>query len=414
MRVLLVNQPWPVFGGSETYLLTIAAELERLGHDVELYGPAAAPATGLARERGLQMRCEPHELPSETQVVLTQDAESCAKMATRYPEAVRVYVAHSGPFLPQRPPQVPGAYHAIVTMNEGVRRMASALAFPGKVVRLRQPVDLDRFSERGEPAAKLRRVLLLGNHWVPGTRNHNVVAEACAQLGLELRHVGSGGRVSQAPEVEIAAVDAVVGIGRCVVETMAMARAAYLFGNFGVSGWLTPHNYSEIEKRGFTGTATDVTIDAARLADDLRHYEAEMGHQNRRLAIAHHSSRRHAAELVELISELEPSPVADPTSLDTVARMARVQWEVSTRVGLAEGESALLRDDNRRLIEESERLTGEIERLASDYAALERHLAAVVTGRRYRIAQRLGRPVEAIRAMIARIRPGREGQRALD
>ena len=398
MRLLLVNQPWPAFGGSETYLLTIATELERLGHDVDLYGPATSQAIQLARERGLRTLCAPEKLPGESQVVITQDGESCAEMAARYPSAIRIYIAHSGPFLPQRPPQVPGAYHGIVTMNDATCRMAEALAVTGEVIRLRQPVDLERFGDRGEPAAKLRRVLLLGNHWVPGTRDHGIVAEACKQLGLELRHVGRGGRVSRTPETEIADVDAVVGIGRCVIEAMAMQRAAYVFGNTGVGGWITPDNYGEIEARAFTRTNHVEAIDAARLRDDLRRYDANMGYQNRHLTIAHHSTRRHVAELIELVARLEPAPVADPTPLETVARLVRVQWEVSARAAIAEGESALLRNENERLWNENGDLTGE-------NTALRSHLERVISGRRYRIAQRLGRPIDAARALIGR--PGR-------
>ena len=149
VRILLANQPRSVFGGSETYLVTIGCELERLGHEVEIYAPAVGDVARLGRERGARVLVEPSELPDDPRLVLSQDGASCAEMAARYPDAVRIYVSHATWYLPFVPPQVPRAYHAIVTMNDATRRLASALAHPAEVVRLRQPVDVERFRGRG-------------------------------------------------------------------------------------------------------------------------------------------------------------------------------------------------------------------------------------------------------------------------
>jgi hypothetical protein len=272
------------------------------------------------------------------------------------------------------------------------------------VVRLRQPVALERFTGRGEPAGELRRVLLLGNHWSPGTRNHDVVAQSCSRVGVELRTVGTHGRVSLSPEVEIADADAVVGVGRCVVEAMASRRAAYVFGDTGVDGWVTPDSYEAAEARGFTGGATGAVVDVERMCDDLRRYDAEMGHQNRHLAVAHHSARLHAADVISLVERLEPTPVADPAPLESVARLIRVQRELGNRLGLAEGESAWLREDNRRLLGEVDRLTEQAYRIESEKEALRLQLDAVVQGRRYRVAQLLGKPLDPLRSLRARAR----------
>ena len=239
IEILLVNQPLPVFGGTETYLLTVANELQRLGHDVGIYAGAGGEQVEVARRRGFSTVEEERRLPARPQVVISQHAESAYAMALRYPESVRVYVAHSPIFQPQRPPLLSGTCHAIVALNERVKLQCESLAVDTEVVRLRQPVDTARFTDRGA-RGRLRRVLMLGNHFGDRLyRNHRIVAEACEDLGLELDHIGTGGRASTSPEIEIPAADAVVGIGRCVLETMACARAAYVFGNRGGDGWVT-------------------------------------------------------------------------------------------------------------------------------------------------------------------------------
>ena len=392
MRLLLVNQPSPVFGGSETYLLTITTELERFGHDVAIYAPAGGPAESVARERGFQVVSDSDALPAAPDAVITQDAESCVEMAGRYPHAARVYVSHSGPYVPQIPPHVSGSYQAVVAMNDGTERHGHAISTGPRVLRLRQPVDLERFCGRGEPRPQLERLLLFGNQRNSQAHSAQLVAAACDRLGIELVRVGDD-RHSLAPEMAIAEADAVVGIGRCIVEAMACQRPAFVLGETGAAGWVTPANYEMIEGRAFTCGETSMGLDVEGLCRELGRYRPEMGRHNRELALAQHSNRQHVSLLVAMIEELQPRPVAEPGALEAVARAVRVQRELMQRIGLAEGELRWLRDRNRGLETEHQRLE-------RDNKAMRREIDAILAGRRYRIAQRLGRPIDAIRARL--------------
>ena len=311
MRFVLATQPWPVFGGSETYMLTVAQTLNRLGHEVDLYAPAGGEVWERARERGIRVITGPDRLPPDPRAVITGDAETCADMARCYPDAVRLYVAHAAAWGPQLPPQVVGALHAVVCMNDSTERLARSLATSTEVVRLRQPVDLDRFKERGEPPAELRRVLLLGSRWNPAGGEYRIVAEACRRLGVYLTHFGTSDRTTARPEIEISDADAVLGTGRCVLEAMACQRAAYVLGPVG-AGWVTRDNYEAVEALAFTRVDTAAELELERLCDDLRAYRPDMAHANRSLAVTNHSARRHVAALVDLIERLDPSPVSDP------------------------------------------------------------------------------------------------------
>ena len=389
MRILLVNQPWPAFGGSETYLLTIAGILQRFGHDVELHTPANGKPAEIARERGLPVVSHASEVADAPQVVVTQHVESAYEMAERFPDAIRVYVAHSNRYQPQRPPQLPNTCHAVVTMNDFTKRQCESLGHAAEVVRLRQPIDIGRFTDRGEAGQTARRVLLLGNHWVgPSNRNYRVVAEACERLGLELDHVGAGGRVSSTPEADIAGADVVIGLGRCAIEAMAAARAVYVFGDRGGDGWVTAETYESHEAWGFNGRGSASVIDADRLRADLERYDPDMGPINRQLAVAHHDAIRHTEDLVQLFQRLEPAPVPERAPLALLAHLARVQWETENRAHVAEVDSL---------------------RLRRELESLRAHLDAVTSGRRFRLAQLLGAPVDRLRALRQRRAQRRTG-----
>ena len=390
MRILLANQPQTAFGGSETYLLTVAPHLQRLGHEVEILAPPGGLAGELAEGRGLRVVTDPDAV-SDPEVVLSQDGETAYAMAGRHPDAVRVYVIHSSIYEAQRPPQTEHVCQAIVALNDAMRDQARVLAAPAEILRIRQPVDVQRFTDRGARGERARRVLLLGNHWGgPGYRNFEIVADACDELGLELDHVGTGGRISATPEVDIAGSDVVIGLGRCVLEAMSSARAAYVFGNFGGDGWVTPDSYEKLEAIGFAGGTFNRIVDRETLVADLRDFDPDMGQVNRQLAVVNHDAHRHAGRLVDLFRSLQPHPVNDPAALDELERMVRVQRETDERTVLAE-------IDNRRLRSENERLRSEHETAIDELGRLRGHLAAVVSGRRYRIAQALGRPLDLFR-----------------
>src|SRR5919108_148728 len=122
MRLVLANQLLCGPGGSETYLLTVADQLQRMGHDVTLYALELGDTAELAAERGLRVTADAAELPAEAEGVLVQDGVTAYTLASRYPGAARVFVAHSNWFDLQRPPQLPDVCQAVVVLNDRVGR----------------------------------------------------------------------------------------------------------------------------------------------------------------------------------------------------------------------------------------------------------------------------------------------------
>src|SRR5690348_14053143 len=125
------------FGGTETYVLTVVAELERLGHDVIVFAPETGPAADFARDHGVRVLERESQLPSTSDAVLAQDAATAYLMARRYPGAVRVFVSHSTFYPLQSPPQLEGTCDAIVAMNDRVAGRIEELGWSAPVVRLR-------------------------------------------------------------------------------------------------------------------------------------------------------------------------------------------------------------------------------------------------------------------------------------
>jgi hypothetical protein len=401
MRILLGLHAFEQFAGTETYTVTVAEEMQRLGHEVIVHSSTAGPIAEVARKQGIPVIVDPNRLPPSCDALLAQDTGSAFQLAGHYPDAVRIMVVHSDYFALQSPPQIQDVCAAVVVMNDRVRSHVEHLAAPLPVVRLRQPVDLRKFGALSGIPQRAERALVLG-HYLRGPAA-DVVAEACRTAGLEPRLVGEPTTPTGAPEQAIADVEVVIGLGRCAVEGMAGRRAVYVYGIAGADGWVTQDSYEALEADGFGGLATPSVVDQAKLAADLSEWEPEMGMINRQLANAHHNVADHAIALVALIRETAAGEAPPPPSRgDELARLVRMEWQTWSRYTGALREAGELRD----ALHSEQRALHEARRSGADaFAQLEdalEQLEVMRASRRYRAAMRLAAPLEAVRRRLRR------------
>lgn len=379
MRLVLAAEELASFGGSQSYLTTIAEELERLGHGVTVYTALAGEAARLAGSRGLRVVDSVQALPERCDGFLAQDTGMAYELASRYPDVARLYVAHSREFVQQLPPQAPEVASTVVVMNDRLATFCESLAQRYAVVRLRQPVDLSRFGRLGLPNPRPRAVIVFGN--AQGGLLYERIRGCCLEQGLAVHLLGRHGTATAAPELELERADIVVGIGRCAVEGMAARRAVYVSGIVGSDGWITPASYEAIEADGFSGRATETAFDPVRFQSDLRRWSPELGEASRDLVYRHHDVTDHAAELVRLWGAAGSHDAPGP--LDELARLARAQGRLENRAVALESEVAAAR-------QEAEHLRA--------------YLAFLKATRRYRIGAALARPLDRVRTLLSRVR----------
>ena len=385
MEIVLGTLEFGNPSGGATYLLTVAEQLQRLGHEATIFAGEVGELAGSAQERGLRVVSSESALPDACDVVYAQDTATAYLLADRFrgtPQALCMHAGGSG-FDRWLPPQISGVVGAVVVLHDVTARRAGALAHREEVVRLRQPVDLARFAPRAPIGESPGRVLLLGNYlW--GDRRE-LVQRACRQAGLEYRQLGvQGARTTATPEVEINQADIVIGQGRCIVEAMACGRAAFVYDHSGGDGWVTPESHARMEAVNFT--TADARVTPESLSGELRSYSPSMGVANRDLARLHHSAAQHAEELVGLFERLSPTEPAPNAPLRELARMVRVQWQTEAR-------AMVLADEARA----AEARAAEAD--AGHRATLAR-LEEIRATRRYRLASGLARPLASLRALM--------------
>jgi hypothetical protein len=338
VRILLSTENFDAFGGLETYTLTVAQDLLRLGHAARIYARRPGTMAELARSRGVAV-IGSEELPRACDLILAQDAATCHELAARYPDTVRTFVTHSRDHVLHDAPQLPSVCDGVVTMNDRVERWVRARAWHAPLTRLRQPIELTRYRDLPPPRPRARRVLITSNY-VDGPRGR-MLQEACRRAGYEVEWIGTTTRPTSKPERAVAAADIVVGLGRSALEGMAAGRAVYVYGAMGADGWVTARSYRQFEADGFAGLADPRPGDIDRLTEELRGWRPEMGEVARDLASAH-SARTHVVELVELATSLAERRAAGEVGDSNIDRVGEAPEKAMARAPLPSEEMARL------------------------------------------------------------------------
>lgn len=397
MEIVLAALAFDHPGGMQTYILTVAPHLERLGHELTIYSPQTGPLADFARGRGLRVVADEYELPEACDAVLSGDAVSAWTMADLYPAAIRGIVVHSGDFDLHLPPGNEGVITFAVAMNGIVRRRVEALAHPPLVARLRQPIDIAHFCPAVPAREHVERVLLLGNY-LSGTRRETLV-RICEQAGVAWRQVGLQGDTVLDPFSAILDADIVVGQGRSALEGMACGRAVWVYGPSGADGWVTEQIYPALEDDGFRARSQSARIGPEAFERALAEYRPRMGEINRELAVLHHSPYDHAVALIELLGrELPTPPPAAP--LREMARLVRTHHDAQARVGEVVNELREFHHRHRSLVDQHARVAQELASSRKRVAQLEDELGRLVSTRRWRAASVAARPLDWARRRL--------------
>jgi hypothetical protein len=341
MRVVIGTFSFAEPGGTESYVFTVAHELRRLGHHPVITAEELGAMADFAERHGIDVARDPRELPPGCDAILANDGISAASLAERYPGTRLVFFAHSDRFDHQLPPLLPDVVSTVVAASDIVADRIQALALDVPVVRLRHPIDTERFEAAGPIRQRPLRALLLSNY-LDGERVEALVS-AWGNAGVECARVGLPVEAQLDVVPAIGDADVVVGKARAALEGMSCARAVYVFDEFGGDGWVTPDSYEALEANNFAGQASPRPRGPDELAADLADYAPDMGWMNRELIRTHHGARKHAMKLVEVLRGPEPQPPEAVTAQGEIARLTRMNWNAERRTMVLQQEVVALR-----------------------------------------------------------------------
>jgi hypothetical protein len=437
VRILLATRSLADPGGSETYLETVALELQQLGHDLEVYAPVVGMVADRLRAAGLPVRADLAEVRAP-EVVHAQHASTALRVRARLPETPMVYVCHSS-LLDIEDPPFAAAPAVVVTLNDVVERRvrSSTVADRATVLRLRQPIRALHLEPDIDPIRPTPRRGLVVSHRADLSLAD--LRRACEAEGIELEVLGGPTTTVADPTAALLRADIVFAFGRSLLEALAVARAGFLFEDRAWGGFVTDETYAAFEASGFAAAdAPPPTVE--RMGEELARYDPALGRTGFQLVRKHHSSRVHAVELVDAYRRAEETgPPSLPDDAGVYASYAdalerqfvltfesrSLAWKLAAldwtnhelRARVAELEDALDRTNHElraRVAELEDALDRTNHELRARVAELEDQLEAVWASR----SMRLTRPLRAASSALGRARrqgdgvPGGAAERA--
>lgn len=274
MRILLATHYLAKTGGTECYTYALAAELKRLGHDVEYF----AIVRGNTSER-IEALGVPSWTRKQYDLILANHTTVVPKV---HPYGYTIQTCHGAIAELEQPS--PFA-HAHVAVSKEVADNLQKKGF-NPIATIHNGIDCERFYPMLPVNDNLHTVLSL----CQGERGHDFVKRCCESAGYEF--IRADKYTDNIWDIErlINEADLVVGLGRSVYDAMACGRCALIYdfrdyiGHTLADGMVTPESIARSMEYNCNGKALNRQFTEEGFIDEMRKYSPELAQWSRKYA----------------------------------------------------------------------------------------------------------------------------------
>lgn len=272
MKILMGNNSLSLLAGSETWTETLAKQFQKLGHQVTVYSPHLGLIATKLEAAGIkctnQLETESGIKPFSSvfveeagrnfDVIICNHYEITKALHQAYPNLPIIATVHgilhqseNSEIWPEHP-VTEFKVDQYVSVSEEVQEVLKR-DYQLESIVIRNFIDLERFKKIGKIKKKPEVMLINSNYWGVEDPINHVIKEVANHYKAKLMGVG----VSFAQTYEVDEVmrdaDVVFGMGRSILEGIAMGKLAVCHGRWGTGGVITPANYEEIRVKNFSG-----------------------------------------------------------------------------------------------------------------------------------------------------------------
>jgi hypothetical protein len=274
MKILLFNQTLQILAGSETYTLTLAAELKRLGHEVTAYSPHLGIIA--AKLEGMGVKCvnelvgdgnaqiQPFnpilvESESNFDIAIGAHYDRTREVRQKFPNlpiiAICHGIIHSNPETGEIYPEHPVTDMRIeqyVAVSEEVQGLLKEAYGIDSVV-IRNMFDLSRFKKEGKIKKKPETILVSSNYWGVEDEINKIIKEVAENYNAKFIGIGANFATTYETDEIIKQADIVFGMGRSVMEGVCAGKIGVVHGRWGTGGVVTKETYDTLKLTNFSG-----------------------------------------------------------------------------------------------------------------------------------------------------------------
>jgi len=289
MKILLFNNTLSLLAGSETYTLTLATELKRLGHEVTAYSPHLGLIA--AKLEGIGVKCVDSLSTHESgqiepfNPILVEDIgnfdvaigahyDRTKEVRQKFPNlpiiAICHGILHSNPETGEIYPEHPVTDMIVeqyVAVSEEVQGLLKSVYNIESVV-IRNFFDLNRFKKQGKLPKKPSTILVSSNYWGVESDINKIIKEVANYYKAKFVGIGANFATTYETDEIIKEADIVFGMGRSVMEGVCAGKIGVVHGRWGTGGVINGASHKVLKLTNFSGRKFVDDI-ASKRAEDL-------------------------------------------------------------------------------------------------------------------------------------------------
>ena len=294
MRIVISSYTLDL-SGVPTYTLTLYKELEKRGHQVQVFSPKSGY---LAKE--IDVCTIPDDL-YYPDIVIGQHRECVHILRAMYSNVPMIFSAHGVEPEGEQPPDI--EVEAYTAINEETYGHLVVKGVPSRKISIvRDFVDTERFCSTTPPNDVLKNVLFISNRkkW----KTYAIIEKTCKNLNLNFVAVGSPYGRSYSLEEDINAADIVIGSGRSILEAMSCGRPVINFDKSVGDGYIINDIYLDSRAHNFCGTLCKHKFNVDNLTKEILKYNPKDGVINREIILQEHNVVRGVDQILSIIGSV--------------------------------------------------------------------------------------------------------------
>jgi glycosyltransferase involved in cell wall biosynthesis len=302
------------YSGSDTYLYTLGKELIARGHEVSIYSPNISyvyqgrrfKEAGFKVFDSLETSLNILLKDKEFDVIHGQHNQPVSEVSKLFPKLPVIFVSHGILLAPEKVPKDVLISKYIAVSEEVYEFQFKDIEESRKLI-IRNPIDLTRFSYSPKKIGERLKIVVSSNYF-HNTWKGEEIWEMSKELNADIVVLGTNGKITFETEKEIKECDLGIGVGRSILEVMAMGKPAIVGDYAGYDGVITPENYGEIRKRNFSSRTNKEQWDGKKLSEEIKKIFSgdyiKMGKKNRDIIAEHHNLKNIADSFEAIYKEV--------------------------------------------------------------------------------------------------------------
>lgn len=329
LRILLGNQTLALLAGSETWTLTLAFALKKLGHEVECFSPrlgiiseklkAADIPCHSSMEAGSNKPFSVVLEPARNfdyDVIISNHNEVVSYLRSRFPRKPIISTIHgimhtmkdrSGKELkaPEHPALEAGVNQFVAVSEEVQEKLRAEYNIDSTIIR--NFFDLKKFNvKRPITADKPKQFLVNTNYADARDPEIELIRQVVKHYGAKLSAVGQNFAQTDDLTRAIEDADVVVGMGRSVLEGVCAGRLGIVHGRWGTGGIICEENLDVLRRCNFSGRNSEgrMMTKEEMIAEIDKHYNARTIAWGRDYIVKNHNAVTAAEAYVAIARSL--------------------------------------------------------------------------------------------------------------